>query len=325
MITAEEISKRSKSSSPNRLQLSTFFKTPARHSSEDAPSSEDVQKSSSSGHSSAGNEEEKHTHLRFLFSKDDFASLMGQGGSPIRLIQSESGAGIQWSHDYEYLPGTGTADRIIEVSGAVQNIKKTVHLILDKLVGLELAPLALLSPVYHPTGDYSKYLTEFEELECIGTGGFGVVASCVNKLDKKLYVVKKIPINYSQLSTQKLLSFDDIVNFDAALTLGENCLQTSNSFGTKMYKAPEHQVGAQLDQKIDVFSLGVILAELLHPFGTGAERIEVLTRLKKTGPPDDWLDHPYTPIIKRLLEAEPCNRPTVTEILHQIEDMLVGE
>ncbi|KAH6799858.1 hypothetical protein C2S52_000322 [Perilla frutescens var. hirtella] len=115
-----------------------------------------------------------------------------------------------------------------------------------------------------------------------------------------------------------------IVNFDGTLTLKwKNSVQTSNSFGISMYKAPEHQPGAQVDQKVDVFSLGVILAELLHPFDTSAERIQILTRLKKDGP-QATLTVP-SPINERSLQPDLYNRPTMTKIMYQIEDVLVDE
>ncbi|KAK6136117.1 hypothetical protein DH2020_030133 [Rehmannia glutinosa] len=55
-----------------------------------------------------------------------------KGGSTINDIQSQSGARIQLSRNFEYFPGT--SDRIIMVSGTVDDILKAVDLILSKLL-----------------------------------------------------------------------------------------------------------------------------------------------------------------------------------------------
>ncbi|PON39733.1 Tyrosine-protein kinase [Trema orientale] len=41
-------------------------------------------------------------------------------------------------------------------------------------------------------GTFSRFLTEFEEQELIGSGGYGSVSLCKNKLDGREYAVKKI-------------------------------------------------------------------------------------------------------------------------------------
>ncbi|KAK4431050.1 protein BTR1 [Sesamum alatum] len=75
---------------------------------------------------------EKETHLRFLLSNAEAGSVIGKGGSTINDIQSQSGARIQLSRNFECFPGT--SDRIIMVSGTVDNILNAVNLILSKLL-----------------------------------------------------------------------------------------------------------------------------------------------------------------------------------------------
>ncbi|XP_075499477.1 protein BTR1 isoform X2 [Primulina tabacum] len=75
---------------------------------------------------------EKTTHLRFLLSNAEAGSVIGKGGSTINDIQSQSGARIQLSRNFEYFPGT--SDRIIMVSGMVDEVLKAVEFIFSKLL-----------------------------------------------------------------------------------------------------------------------------------------------------------------------------------------------
>ncbi|KAL2554615.1 Protein BTR1 [Forsythia ovata] len=99
----------------------------------DAPASE-VQQNQSSPRKSTPppDNEEKATHVRFLLSNVEAGSIIGKGGSTINDFQSQSGARIQLSRNYEYFPGT--SDRIVTVSGMVDDIMKAIDLILTKLL-----------------------------------------------------------------------------------------------------------------------------------------------------------------------------------------------
>lgn len=75
---------------------------------------------------------EKSTCVRFLVSNAAAGSVIGKGGSTITDFQSQSGARIQLSRNHEFFPGT--TDRIIMVSGAINELLKAVELILSKLL-----------------------------------------------------------------------------------------------------------------------------------------------------------------------------------------------
>ncbi|KAK7277263.1 hypothetical protein RIF29_18414 [Crotalaria pallida] len=75
---------------------------------------------------------EKPTYVRFLVSNSAAGSVIGKGGSTITDFQSQSGARIQLSRNHEFFPGT--TDRIITVSGVINEILKAVELILSKLL-----------------------------------------------------------------------------------------------------------------------------------------------------------------------------------------------
>ena len=88
----------------------------------------------------------------------------------------------------------------------------------------------------------------------------------------------------------------------------------TGDIGSDLYMAPEVKNGGKYDQKCDLYSLGMIYFELIHPpFKTQSERIAVLNNLRKEEilfPPDwevpDWeteLKH-----IRRLLNHSPEKR-----------------
>ncbi|CAH8494047.1 unnamed protein product [Dicrocoelium dendriticum] len=63
--------------------------------------------------------------------------------------------------------------------------------------------------------------------------------------------------------------------------------------GTDLYMSPEQERGDPYDYKVDIFSLGLILLELLIPFHTNMERVCTLTRAKMQQLPDQLVaQHP---------------------------------
>lgn len=58
--------------------------------------------------------------------------------------------------------------------------------------------------------------------------------------------------------------------------------------GTYFYMAPELMNGKNYDYKVDIYSLGIILFELLMPFGSESERIHKLQNLRNSIFPDEF-------------------------------------
>jgi len=88
--------------------------------------------------------------------------------------------------------------------------------------------------------------------------------------------------------------------------------------GTYLYASPEQLSEHRCyDNKTDIYSLGILLFEMLCPFSTGMERVKTLMDIRqgkfsdtfiKTWPREFLL-------IKSLLHPDPMERPTALEIL----------
>ncbi|GFH24202.1 uncharacterized protein HaLaN_21948 [Haematococcus lacustris] len=84
------------------------------------------------------------------------------------------------------------------------------------------------------------------------------------------------------------------------------------------YIAPEIVDGWAYDEKVDLFSLGVVVFELWHPFSTAMERALRLRDLRENGQlPDSFqANHPtITHLIRWLMSSNPHDRPSAREVL----------
>ncbi|XP_027353753.1 eIF-2-alpha kinase GCN2 isoform X2 [Abrus precatorius] len=89
--------------------------------------------------------------------------------------------------------------------------------------------------------------------------------------------------------------------------------------GTYFYTAPEIEQGwPKIDEKADMYSLGVVFFELWHPFGTAMERHVVLSDLKLKGElrPAWVAEFPeQESLLRQLMSVGPSDRPSATELL----------
>lgn len=97
--------------------------------------------------------------------------------------------------------------------------------------------------------------------------------------------------------------------------VSKNC--HSSKIGTPLYAAPEQENTNTYDSKADIYSLGIILIELMSGFKTAHEKISTLQNIKKSGKVDSKLrDHfPFaSDLIELLIQEDPDFRPAAQEI-----------
>lgn len=86
--------------------------------------------------------------------------------------------------------------------------------------------------------------------------------------------------------------------------------------GTQLYMSPEQFKSRTYDNKVDIYSLGLIFFELLVPFSTEMERIKRLTDVKKNNYPPDFstkFSDEYQ-LLQNMLCSDPSKRLTTTDI-----------
>lgn len=90
----------------------------------------------------------------------------------------------------------------------------------------------------------------------------------------------------------------------------------TNQVGTQLYMSPEQLMGKPYNYKVDIYSLGIILFELLVPFGTHMERGRTLTNLRQNKFPTEFQNsylHEYQ-LLQLMLSHRPEERPTTLGI-----------
>ena len=131
-----------------------------------------------------------------------------------------------------------------------------------------------------------------------------------------------------------LITPDDrikITDFGIVKLVGsENTDTFTQAYGSPQYVSPEQAEGARVDQRSDIYSLGIILYEMLTgapPFGNKDEplsRTEILrAHVERTPHPPSEINDQVTPeieaVILRALAKEPAKRfPTATEFLRAL-------
>ncbi|KAK9456329.1 kinase-like domain-containing protein [Dipodascopsis uninucleata] len=106
--------------------------------------------------------------------------------------------------------------------------------------------------------------------------------------------------------------------------------------GTTFYVAVEAIGDGNYNEKVDMYSLGIIFFEMSYPIRTGMERVKVMKDLRQpsiifpSDYPADKLKHEGK-IVRSLLEHQPSKRPSAAELLQsdlipvRVEDEIIQQ
>ena len=104
----------------------------------------------------------------------------------------------------------------------------------------------------------------------------------------------------------------------AAAVVGSFSSRTTG-IGTTAYASPEQLRQDNYDEKTDIYSLGIILFELYHPFSTKMERAKVLNDLRTYCRLPSYFVSKYPHVstfVQQLIQHNPSLRPSAHDILH---------
>ncbi len=106
----------------------------------------------------------------------------------------------------------------------------------------------------------------------------------------------------------------------ARLKFEQNITMDGQIFGTPSYMSPEQVMGADIDERSDIFSVGVVLYEMvtgLKPF-TGDSVVSITYNILNTEPPaPPGVPYAVEWVIRRALQKSPANRFQSAEEMKQ--------
>ena len=97
--------------------------------------------------------------------------------------------------------------------------------------------------------------------------------------------------------------------------------------GTETYAAPEQYYNSIATTYSDIYSLGIILLELIYPFKTNMGRYTTIANLKeKNELPNDILKYPdISRLIKLMTSIDPLNRPDIYTIKRLLYSIIINK
>ncbi|KYN35257.1 Eukaryotic translation initiation factor 2-alpha kinase 1 [Trachymyrmex septentrionalis] len=89
--------------------------------------------------------------------------------------------------------------------------------------------------------------------------------------------------------------------------------------GTHLYAAPE-QLEGKCDRQSDIYSIGIVLTELLIPIKTQMELSSIISSLKNDTVPEVFKRHKWTRLVQQMVRKDPSERPSTNQLLKEFDD-----
>uniref|UniRef100_A0A8D2DCZ5 Eukaryotic translation initiation factor 2 alpha kinase 2 n=1 Tax=Sciurus vulgaris TaxID=55149 RepID=A0A8D2DCZ5_SCIVU len=139
---------------------------------------------------------------------------------------------------------------------------------------------------------------------------FEQIAKGVDYIHSKELIHRDLKPNNIFLVDEKHIKIGD---FGLVTSLNNDEQRTRNK-GTRRYMSPEQISLEEYGKEVDIFALGLILAELLYICPTFSETAKIFTDLRN-GIFSDVFDSKEKSLLQKLLSREPQKRPDTSEIL----------
>ena len=157
--------------------------------------------------------------------------------------------------------------------------------------------------------------------------------------DEKLGIFKQIVRGLNEIHKNNIIHRDlkpsNILIIDGIVKIGDfglsRCLEQHGSnkplrsnltgeLGSYLYSSPEQLKGEEYDFRTDIYSLGIILFELLNNFDTEMEKNIKIMNLKKGKVEDDFSEKNLK-IIKILINENYKKRPNSQQIIEMLDNI----
>jgi serine/threonine-protein kinase len=156
---------------------------------------------------------------------------------------------------------------------------------------------------YYLAMEWVDGFTVAELLSRVGSLTPGVACRIAVDLLGALHAIHSQKLVHRDVSARNVMLTRDgttkLLDFGIAVTREDEAF---SAMGTKRYMAPEQVVGGQVDHRADLFSLGVLLYELI----CGEVPATISKRLARA----DEIPEPLWNMVARLLAISPENRPS---------------
>lgn len=189
--------------------------------------------------------------------------------------------------------------------------------------------------VYYLTMEYVEGITVRELLDTRGRLGVAPTLAIASQLAQSLVAAHEQGVIHRDIKPQNLLldgaGVLKVMDFGVARLTGGNANLTEAGMlvGTPSYMAPEQMLGEGIDERTDLYAVGVVLFECLLgrlPFEAGSA-IALVARVLRDSPPnpatlDPEIPAAFSDLVLRLLAKEPSQRPAnAAELAHLLAEL----